>query len=420
MANIRPFQIAVPESKLDRITHKLALTSLPTAYDAEDTWAHGVPLTKISELLDHWKTKFTWRDNQARLNRVLPQFITAIETEKFGTLNIHFVHQRAQGKGAGKKSIPLLFSHGWPGSFDEVSKVLPLLTKSQKEEDVVFDVVAPSLVNFGFSDGVTRAGFGFKQQAEVLNKLMLKLGYDKYNGDLADTGLPLVVQGGDIGMGISRMISLMYPEHCKACHTNFPRPMPPSGASEADKQPQTPFDKHGVTRNSWMESQGMGYWHLQRTKPQTIGYLLEDSPIGLLAWITEKLYDWSDAYAWTNDEILTWVSIYLFSTAGPAASVRIYKENAGDAVELVKKAMSQHIPDVLLGISRFHMEPVQPVRKEWCKNLGDLVFYNEHVVGGHFAAWEAPNELVTDLRDMFGPGGGAEGICGERSGVIKQ
>ena len=171
-------------------------------------------------------------------------------------------------------------------------------------------------------------------------------------------------------------------------------------------------EKNGVKRTKWFNGEGVGYNILQGTKPQTIGYALSDSPVALLAWIYEKLHDWSDDYPWTDNEICTWLSIYWFSTAGAAASVRIYYERnhpSGAGPDTSRERLASWIPDVKIGFSHFPND-ISVLHHTWTRVLGNVVFEREHKRGGHFAAHEKPDELVADLREMFGKGGGAYGV----------
>lgn len=218
----------------------------------------------------------------------------------------------------------------------------------QSNNGVSFSVVAPSLPNFGWSQGVSKKGFGLVQYAEVCDQLMSSLGYKKY-----------VTQGGDWGMYITRSIGLLYPHRCLASHINMIRASPPTFGKHpllAIQHALTPYseaDKKGFARSEWFINEGSAYRTLQSTKPQTIGYAWNDSPVALLAWVYEKLHDWTDDYPWTDDEILTWVSIYYFSTAGPAASARIYYE-VSSSIEAVwsqtlcKLLYHRHCPDDMI------------------------------------------------------------------------
>ncbi|KAL8676881.1 MAG: hypothetical protein Q9186_006635 [Xanthomendoza sp. 1 TL-2023] len=404
MASIEPFQVSVPQHSLDQLKQKLSLTSLPDELEGAE-WDYGAPLADIQRLLQHWQEKYDWRHHEAQMNK-LPQYTTRISVKDFEDLDIHFVHQTSEVKHV----IPLLFVHGWPGSFLEVTKILPLLS-NVKDGEPAFHIVAPSLPNFGFSQGVKKKGFSVPQYAEVCHNLMLRLGYPQY-----------VTQGGDWGTWITRTIGLLYPNACKASHINMVAGSPPSPIEnpvQSLQQAVTPYteaEQAGLERSNWFQEQGSGYGAIQSTKPQTLGYALADSPLGLLAWIYEKLHDWTDAFPWSDDEILTWVSIYLFSTAGPAASVRIYREWAfGVGPELHKKVRA-YVPDVKLGLAVFPKDLyVHP--RSWCRMLGPVVFEHFNDKGGHFAAWECPESIAGDLKEMFGRGGGAEGVVEGKDGL---
>ncbi|KAL8925400.1 MAG: hypothetical protein Q9208_003492 [Pyrenodesmia sp. 3 TL-2023] len=400
MGSIKPFTVCVPDSSLERLSQKLSLANLPDELE-EAEWDYGAPLADIKRLISYWQEKYDWRKAEAQINE-LPNFKTPIEVDGFGSLDIHFVHQKSPVEGA----IPLLFAHGWPGSFLEVQKILPLLTSTTAPS---FHVVAPSHPNFGFSSGVTKRGFSLPQYAETCHKLMVKLGYPQY-----------VTQGGDWGCMITRIMSLMYPNNVRAAHINMVRGHQPTLFSNPLLYLQhkfTPYnarEKGAAERNNWFAKEGRGYREEQATKPQTLGYSLSDSPVGLLAWIYEKLHDWTDNYPWTEDEILTWVSIYWHSTAGLAASLRIYYESAHD-VQFGRGYTEHYIPKVPLGLSHFPRE-LTVVPKTWGRTMGPVVFESERDHGGHFAAHECPEKLVEDLRKMFGKGGGAAGVVEGKSG----
>ena len=231
------------------------------------------------------------------------------------------------------------------------------------------------------------------------------------------TNQPIVTQAGDIGFSLSRCLGLFYPSSCKASHLNFAPVQMPKGQNAAPGASNTsdgsPREKADQARTQWFFTKGRGYYEEHTTKPQTLNYSLADSPVGLLAWIREKLHDWTDDYRWTDDEILTWISIYLFSTAGPGAAQRIYYESLNDA-ELRPK-LTGFIPDVKLGFARFPKELVI-MPKSWNESMGPVVFESEYDHGGHFAAWERPDAIVSDLRKMFGKGGGAFGVVSGRNG----
>lgn len=403
MAPIVPYSVAVPDARLYKLRAKLEVAEFPDELDAAG-WGYGVPLADMKRLTSYWKNNYDWRRQEEEINR-FPNYQTDIQIDGFGSLKIHFVHQKSNLSNA----IPLLFCHGWPGSFLEVVKLLPLLGNPGRDAPA-FHIVAPSLPNFGFSEGPKERGFALKQYAETCHKLMLQLGYDQY-----------ITQGGDWGSHITRIMDLLYPQHIKASHINsINATAPPKitssplAALQHALTPYTPTEKAGLARTAWFHNESYGYNNQQSTKPQTIGYALHDSPIALLAWIYEKLHDWSDSYPWTDDEILTWVSIYWFSTAGPAASCRIYYESK-HASEYGYSALRTYIPDVKLGLSYFPKDLTVPP-KSWGKTLGPVVFESVHEDGGHFAAHERPEVLADDLFRMFGRGGGAYGVVEGKTG----
>jgi len=212
----------------------------------------------------------------------------------------------------------------------------------------------------------------------------------------------------------------LYPQHCKASHVNMicghrPRwTSNPVLALQHALAPLSARDKDGLARSNWFLKEGSGYRSEQSTKPQTLGYALHDSPVALLAWIYEKLHDWTDNYPWTEDEILAWVSIYWFSTAGPAASIRIYYE-AAHSEWLRPERLSGWIPSVKLGLAYFPRD-ISVVPKTWGRTLGPVVFESDYEKGGHFAAWERPDAIADDLRKMFGKRGGAYGLIKGKEG----
>lgn len=218
-------------------------------------------------------------------------------------------------------------------------------------------------------------------------------------------------------------MGIQYPDHCKASHLNLilaDKPKLSSNPLLALQHAITPYtdrDRDGLDRTSWFDQEGFGYNFLQRTKPQTIGYALADSPVALLSWIYEKLHDWTDSYPWTDDEILTWVSIYWFSTAGPAASVRIYYEGAhpqpGSTIN--SHTIRNWVPNVKLGLAYFPRD-IRVVPKTWARTLGPICFESEHEKGGHFSTWEAPDAVASDLNGMFGKKGPCYSIINGKSG----
>lgn len=298
-------------------------------------------------------------------------------------------------------------------------KILPLLTANNNNGGPTFHVVAPSLPNFGFSDAINKKGFGLSKYAEALHKLMLKLGYDKYGKkpffllnffNLLIITNKIVTQGGDWGFMITRSIATQFPDHCLASHVNCLGAKPgllDIGWFVCKKilGMLSIAEKSNYDRSKWYLTKGSGYMTIQSTKPASLGFAFADSPVGQLAWIYEKLKEWTDDYLWTDDEILTWVSIYVFSKAGPAANVRIYYEIIGKTPKEMRATFS-YIPRVPLGLSHYPKE-LMPIPLSWGRQLGPVVFQAQHSQGGHFAAYECPELFVEDLRLMFGGKGGA-------------
>ncbi|KAI0770429.1 alpha/beta-hydrolase [Fomes fomentarius] len=399
----QPFKLTVPDSDLELLHKKLELVRFPD--ELEDAgWNYGAPLVDIKRLVAYWKDTFDWRKAEARINE-LPMFTRDIDITSFGTLNIHYIHQKSEVQNA----IPLLFVHGWPGNFLEVKKLLPLLTASSPSHPS-FHVVALSLPGYGFSEAPKKPGFKGPQYAELFNNLMLALGYNEY-----------VYQGGDWGhiLGLHAVTHYGH-KHIKAWHSNMPFA---GGLPSFFKHPLVflemfllPFRKaelEGLKTAQQFGLTGTGYNRQQSTRPQTLAYGLSDSPVAILAWIYEKLVGWTDNYPWTEDEVLEWISVYWFSRAGPGESTRIYYEMSnGNIGTSFDGFVWQSVP---LGVSYFPGEIVR-LPRSWAHTLGKVVFVSEHTKGGHFAAFEQPALLVHDLRKMYGKGGPTYGVVPGKDG----
>ncbi|TLD21962.1 hypothetical protein PspLS_08260 [Pyricularia sp. CBS 133598] len=408
--SVTPFKINVPEDKINRLKQKLAAADLPDELEGAG-WDMGAPLADIKRLAKYWRDDFDWRQAEAELNQ-MPQFMTTIQIDGFDLIDLHFVHVKSKVPNA----VPLLFSHGWPGSFDEASKLLPLLVDGGGHDKPAFDLVVPSLPGYGFSSGAKKRGFSSIEMATVLNKLMTEvLGYQEY-----------VTQGGDLGVRVTRCMGYLFPEHCKASHFNFAVPQAPSETyfpelyKEDQATPRTQAELDSLARAEWFDREGSGYMRMHMTKPQTLGYGLTDSPVALLAWIYEKLHDWTDSYPFTDYEVCKWVSIYWFSRAGPAASVRIYYEFSHEtrSVSSTKISTATYVKGVKLGFGLFPKD-LRVLPLLWNKTLGDVVLNKMHSSGGHFAAFERPEYLAGDLHEMFGRNGGAYGVVKGRTGYAE-
>lgn len=303
---IQPYKINIPQSSIDDLNERLRLARFPDELDGAG-WDLGAPLADIKRLATYWRDKYDWRESEKKLND-LPHFKTTITVDGFDPLSIHFLHQKSPVANA----IPLLYIHGWPGSFLEGTKLLSSLTSPSTPTDPSFSVVIISLPNFGFSAAPTKRGFALNQYAEACHRLMLKLGYPQY-----------ATQGGDWGYYISRTMALLFPSAVRATHINFDYgggapsfAAHPLLALEHSLRPYSEREKAGLERTKWFMEEGSGYRAISATKPQTLAYALADSPVGWLAWVYEKLVEWTDGYAWTDEEVCEWVSVHWFSEAG--------------------------------------------------------------------------------------------------------
>ncbi|EPS44937.1 hypothetical protein H072_1084 [Dactylellina haptotyla CBS 200.50] len=394
-SDIQPFIINIGNEQLDHLQKKLDLTTFPDEILPEpDDWSQGPPLATMRRLVEYWRNGYDWKLAESKLN-TFPQFITPIEIDGFGSLNVHFLHLN---KGA-KNAIPLIMIHGWPGTFYELTKVARILTEEGVNEPC-FEIIVPSLIGYGFSDSAKKPGFTCVKQAEMCHKLMLKLGFEKY-----------AAQGGDWGVVIAHIMANVYhPKHLRAIHINnsdiyeapsfFKNPI--YWLQNQLRGPYTTVEKTGIERTQKFLKEGFGYHLMHRHRPQTIGYSIQDSPSGLLAWILDKLHDWTDDYPWTDDEILTWISIFWFSTGGPTASVRLYYESA--RLPSDDKPKDTNWTSCPMGISYFPRD-INVSPSAWARPMGNFVFERTHNAGGHFAAWETPDALAGDLKDMFRQGG---------------
>jgi pimeloyl-ACP methyl ester carboxylesterase len=376
MAKIDPFRIDVPQADLDDLHDRLARTRWPDELPGAG-WAYGVPVGYLQGLAEYWRTSFDWRASEARLNG-FAQFTTTIDGQ-----NIHFLHVRSPEPDA----LPLILTHGWPGSIAEFMEVIgPLTDPGAHGGDPAdaFHVVAPSLPGFGFSGPTREPGWTTRRVAAAWSELMRRLGYDRYGA-----------QGGDTGAIESPELGRLDPGHVVGVHVNnlvtFPSgdPAELAGLSRADQD-----------RLEWMQRWGndmSGYAIVQSTRPQTLAYALTDSPVGQLAWIVEKFKEWTDPAAELpedavdRDLVLTDVSIYwLTRTAGSAA--RIYREDAATWGQAPRRSAAP------TGVAVF---PGDVTLRPLAERDHNVVRWTEFRRGGHFAALEAPELLVGDVRAFF-------------------
>jgi len=369
---IKPFAIAVPEATLKDLRDRLARTRFPDQLD-QAGWQYGTELSYLRELCAYWRSSFDWRAQERKLNR-LPQFQTRI-----GGLNMHFLHQQSKERDA----IPLILVHGWPGSFWEFTKIIGPLTNPRahggRAEDA-FHVICPSLPGYGFSEVPGKPGFGCKQAAEILVSLMARLGYAQYGA-----------HGGDWGSYISTWMAALDAPHVKGLHLSatVANPLEPS-VDAGENMPREA--KRGMEEEMLLMHLEGGYVAIQSTKPQTLGYALNDSPAGLAAWIVEKFRNWSDCGGnvekrFTKDELLTNIMIY-WTTQTIASSMRLYYE-ARASKWILLPAKKGTVPT---GFALSPLEPQVP-RKQVEKHL-HVTHWNVLPSGGHFLSLEEPDLLV--------------------------
>ncbi|ESX62784.1 multidrug MFS transporter [Mesorhizobium sp. LSHC420B00] len=377
---MQSFTIDIPDAQIEDLTQRLRNTRLPEGIfqpDDED----GTSLPLVQELARIWRNDFDWRAVEALLNE-LPHFTTNI-----GGLDIHFIHK----KGVGSNSRPLLLTHGWPGSFLEFVSTIPLLTDPGahgRNPDDAFDVVIPSLPGYGFSSAPQEQGFGARRTADIWNTLMHRLGYPRY-----------LAQGGDIGAGVSSWLGAKYPESVVGMHLNYiPGSFrPPLGNDYAAVSLE---EQAFLDRAAKFAAEEGAYSLLQSTKPQTLAYALSDSPIGLLAWMTEKFASWSDSggdltKVISAETLLTNVSIYWFGNT-IASSLRMYKENRLQPFAY-PEVTSISVP---MCFAQFPKELPAPPRS-WVERSFNVRRWTEMPKGGHFAALEQPELLAADIRASF-------------------
>ncbi len=375
---MKAFTIEAPEEQLEELRQRLALTRFPEA-ETVSGWCQGLPLARARELRDYWLHQYDWRQREAWFNRH-PQFVTTIDG-----LEIHFIHRRSPHPGA----RPLILSHGWPGSVVEFDAVIDRLADpvayGGHAEDA-FHIVCPSLPGFGFSAKPARTGWGVEKISDGWNQLMKRLDYDRY-----------FAQGGDWGSAITAMLGLHHAENCAGIHLNMISARPTPEAREAPDE----RDRAALAAASNYQRTGSGYAIQQSTRPQTLGYSLVDSPIGLAAWIIEKFREWSDCDGdpenlFSRQQLIDNVMYYWLPATG-ASAARLYWESFGSAFS---RALKQPI-GVPAGGTVFPQEII-PTPRSWAEQrFTRLVYWSEPDKGGHFAAFEQPELFVDELRACF-------------------
>ncbi|WP_282113399.1 epoxide hydrolase family protein [Maribacter stanieri] len=370
---IEKFKVNIPQSELDDLNDRIKKVRWPDEIKNSD-WKYGTSLSYIKELADYWLEEFDWRIIEKEINS-FPNFIADVDGNQ-----IHFLHIKSNKKNA----IPIIITHGWPGSFLEMLKIIPHLTES---EESPFDLVVPSIIGFGFSKKPTENGSDYGYNAELWHKLMLKLGYNKYG-----------VQGGDIGAGISIKIAQKYPKSIIGLHLNYIsdsyKPY-----SEENENIETHIVKFQKATQMWNEREG-AYASLHSTKPLSLAYGLNDSPIGLCGWIIEKFNAWSDnngdiENSFTKQELLANVTLY-WLTQTIHSSIRMYHEISNSPLKFEKDDFVK----TPVGFAKFPKEIPTPPR-DYIEKGFNVVHWTEMSKGGHFPALEQPKLLADDMIRFF-------------------
>jgi len=378
---IAPFRIETSEADLADLRSRLVSTRWPEKETVGD-WSQGVPLGYVQELCRYWAQEYDWRGRERRLN-ALPQFRTEI-----GGLGIHFVHVRSPHPAA----LPLVMTHGWPGSFAEFGKVIGPLTDPVAhggDAGDAFHVVCPSLPGYGFSDKPAAPGWGIERIADAWVLLMERLGYARF-----------AAQGSDWGTSVSTCIGQRAPGKVVGLHL-VPPLAPPDPATFSDLTDRERAALDDLQRAAREES---GYSAEHATRPQTIGYALADSPAALCAWITEKFWAWTDhdgdlETVISRDELVDNLMLYWLPRAG-ASSARLYWESIRRVNDWISGAVTDTV-SVPVGCSVFPQELQRPSRRWAERRFTDIRYWGEPARGGHFAALEQPALFVAEVRRCF-------------------
>ena len=386
---IRPFRIKVPQSQLADLRERIAATRWPDMETVKDA-SQGLKLSNLQALVRYWGDGYDWRKAEARLNS-LPQYVTRIDG-----LDIHFIHVRSRHPGA----LPLLLTHGWPGSVLEFEKAIGPLTDPAahggRAEDA-FDVVIPSIPGYGFSDRPRETGWGPDRVGRAWDVLMKRLGYTRY-----------VSQGGDHGSVISDAMARQAPPGLLGIHLNMPATVPADLVRAINAGDPAPAglpapEKAAFESLSRFFSRDAAYGAMMVTRPQTAGYALNDSPAGLAAWMYEKFGEWTDSgghpeRVLTRDEMLDDITLY-WLTGTAASAARFYWENNNNNFS----ASAQKTADIAIpvAVTVFPGE-IYRAPKSWTQQAyRTLYYFSEAKKGGHFAAWEQPQLFTEELRAAF-------------------
>jgi pimeloyl-ACP methyl ester carboxylesterase len=390
--SIRPFRVHVPNSDLANLRRRIASTRWPDKETVADA-SQGAPLSRLQELVRYWGNGYDWRKLEAKLN-ALPQFMTTIDG-----VNIHFIHVRSRHKNA----LPLIITHGWPGSVIEQLKLIGPLTDptahSGNAEDA-FDVVIPSIPGYGYSGKPTGTGWDPARIARAWTVLMKRLGYTRY-----------VAQGGDWGTPISSEMARQAPAGLLGIHINLPATVPPEAAAALAGGPLPPglSDKERAVIESLMAYNKGGnsaYFTMLTARPQTVGYGMTDSPAGLAAWVlvhpgfAKWTYGDDPEKSPTKDDVLDNITLYWLTNSG-ASSGRLYWENGARGSVIVAAAQKTSEISLPVAITVFPDDVYRPPESWARRAYKNLIYFHEVDKGGHFAAWEQPELFSAELRASF-------------------
>jgi pimeloyl-ACP methyl ester carboxylesterase len=385
---IRPFRVDMPDEAIADLRRRITATRLPTKELVADR-SQGVQLATIAELARYWSTGYDWRACEAKLN-ALPQFTTEIDG-----VDVHFIHVKSPHPGA----LPLIMTHGWPGSVIELLEAIGPLTDPAAhggQAEDAFDLVLPSLPGYGFSGEPAEVGWDPGRIAQAWAELMRRLGYNHY-----------VAQGGDVGAIVTDAMGRQAPEGLLGIHMNLlATALGDAGLPAESEQERAALDALGTFRAT-----GFGYFLEQATRPQTIGYALLDSPVALAAWLldhdTDSYYKISRAFVdgqpsggLTRDHILDNITVYWLTGTGASAAREYWETGRAQAL-----AAGQAPPEVKVpvGFTTFPGEVFRAPRSWAEKSYPNLTYFNEAERGGHFAAWEEPELFATEVRAAFKP-----------------
>lgn len=375
----QPFTLSIDEDEISDLRRRIVATRWPTPTPG-DPWSQGTDLNYLRGFLRFWADEFDWSQQQRLLNE-LQHFRCEIDG-----VRLHYIHERARN-GIG---VPLILTHGWPSCFVEYVKLIPLLTdpKSHGIDGPAFDVVVPSLPGYGFSERPDAVGVNYAYVARLWNQLMTNLGYSRFGA-----------HGGDFGSGVSTMMALQEPDRLLGLHlTNLD-----IGHFDPGEQPWTTAEKEFLEElDRWAETE-RGYSAIQSTKPQTLGYGLNDSPVGLAAWILEKWRSWTDsdgdpALRLSRDFLATLLTIY-WATGSITSSMRDYFDNRWHGVE-VNPSTYVGVPTAI-AVFDHHFVPEPEPPREWVERLYNVRRWSEMPAGGHFAPIEQPRLVAQDLAGFF-------------------